>query len=78
VTEAKIMDQYLLSTTAELHRNDLLQEAEQARVGAQMREPHAWRHRLGEAFIRLGRRMAEEPDQRRRIPGADSPRTRTA
>ncbi len=55
------MDEYLLSTTTELHRHDLLREAEQARVGAQLREPHALRHRLGEAFIRLGRRMAEEP-----------------
>jgi hypothetical protein len=58
------MDQYLLSETTELHRNDLLHEAEQARLGAELREPHAWRHRLGEALIRLGHRMAEEPDPR--------------
>jgi len=64
------MDQYLLSETTELHRNDLLHEAEQARLGAKMREPHAWRHRVGEAFIRLGQRMAEEPP--------DDPRPQTA
>jgi len=56
------MDAHLLNTHLELHRDDLLREAEQARIGAQLREPHAWRHRLGEAFIRLGRRMAAEPE----------------
>jgi hypothetical protein len=81
------MDEYLLSATTELHRNDLLREAEQARIGAQLREPHAWRRRLGEAFIRLGRRMADEPASLARAPGeprrriaraADEPRPRTA
>lgn len=55
------MDPDLLSTTNELHHDDLLREAEKARVGARLRERHAWRHRLGEALIRLGRRMADEP-----------------
>jgi hypothetical protein len=68
------MDHYLLSTTSELHRNDLLREAEQARLGAQLREPHAWRHRLGKAFIRLGRRLADEPASRARPADAARPR----
>ena len=81
------MDEYLIGTTVELHRNDLLREAERARVGAQLREPHAWRNRLGEAFIRLGRRMADEPapfprpagePRLRIVRAADEPRPRTA
>ena len=63
------MDEYLLSDV-DLHRDDLLREAEQDRIGAQLHESHAWRHRVGEAFIRLGQRMAEEPP--------DDPRPQTA
>lgn len=78
------MDEYLLSTNVELHRNDLLREAEEARFSAQLREPRAWRHRLGEALIRLGRRMADQPahatgkPRLRIVREADEPRPRTA
>jgi len=64
------MDEYLLSANVDLHRDDLLREAEQDRIGAPLHESHAWRHRVGEAFIRLGQRMAEEPP--------DEPHPRTA
>ena len=79
------MDEYLLSTNLELHRNDLLREAGEARTAAGLRDSHAWRHRVGQALIRLGRRMADEPafstaKPRLRIvrDAADEPRPRTA
>ena len=79
------MDEYLHSANVvDLHRDDLLREAEQDRIGAQLREPHAMRHRVGEAFIRLGHRMAEEPagtigrPHLRIVRNADEPRPRTA
>jgi hypothetical protein len=67
------MNEYLISTAAEWHRDDLLREAEQARRATSVREPHQLRHRLGDGLIRLGRRLADEPPER-----AGHPRTRIA
>ena len=58
------MDEYLLSAAAELHREDLRREADQERVAARLRRPHALRHQLGESLIRLGRRLTAEPRPR--------------
>jgi len=55
------MDPYVISTAVRLHHEELLREAERARLVATVREPHAWRHRMGAALIRAGRRLAEEP-----------------
>ena len=55
------MDPYVLSTTVRLRHEELLREAERARLVATVREPHAWRHRVGAALLRAGRVLAEEP-----------------
>jgi hypothetical protein len=57
------MEPHLFSAAVQLHHEDLLREAEHARLVASMREPHAWRHRVGGALIRAGRLLAEEPDR---------------
>lgn len=53
--------EHLLSTAAELHREDLLREAEQARLTAGPPKPRALRRRLGEHLIRLGHRLTGDP-----------------
>ncbi len=60
----------LIHTTAELHLDDLRREAEHARLAAAVREPHAWRHRVGAALIRAGRALAEEPPEATARPRA--------
>lgn len=51
----------LISTTAQLHRDDLRREADHHRLVTTVREPHAWRRRTGTALIRAGRFLAGEP-----------------
>jgi hypothetical protein len=63
VSEVDIMYTDLLSTTVELHHEELLREAERARLAVGVRERHAWRHRIGAAMIRAGRALAEEPPE---------------
>ena len=58
------MNDYLISTVAQLHRQELLREAEHARLATSVREPHALRHRLGAGLIRLGRLVADEPPEK--------------
>ena len=78
------MNEYLVIANLEPHRDDLLREAEQARLAARLHDPHVWRHRVGRALIRLGRRMAAEPafapgkPRLRLVREADEPRPRTA
>ena len=67
------MNDYLISTVAQLHRQELLREAEHARLATSVREPHALRHRLGAGLIRLGRLVADEPPDK-----AARPRSRLA
>jgi hypothetical protein len=64
------MDQYLISTTARLHREDMLREAQQAHLAKSVREPHAWRHRLGKSLMRVGRFLADEPADKAARPRA--------
>ena len=59
------MQPYLHSEIAAQHREDLLREAERSRTAALAREPHAWRHRLGEHLIVLGERLAERKPRAR-------------
>jgi hypothetical protein len=55
---------YLISATAELHQQELLRNAERARLVAAVRDRHALRHRMGQRLIRVGRRLADEPADR--------------
>lgn len=55
------MDSYLVTTAADHHRQELLRAAEKSRLVAQVRDPHQLRHRIGDALIRVGRRLADEP-----------------
>ena len=55
------MDSYLITTAADLRREELLREAQQSRLVAQVRDPHELRHRIGDALIRVGRRLSDEP-----------------
>ena len=64
------MNDYLISTAAQLRREDLLREAEHARLVASVREPHALRHRVGAGLIGLGRLLADEPPEKTAPPRA--------
>jgi len=55
------MDMYPISTAAELHRGDLLREAQHERLAASFREAHAWRNRMGTVLITVGRLLTDEP-----------------
>ena len=52
---------YPVDAVAGLRREELLREAEQSRLVAQVRDPHQFRHRIGDVLIRVGRRLADEP-----------------
>jgi hypothetical protein len=56
---------YLITTAADLRREELLREAEEARLVAEVRDPHPWRHRIGDALIKFGRVLAEEKPRAR-------------
>ena len=64
------MNDYLISTAARLHREELLREAEHARLAGSVREPHALRHSVGAGLIRLGRLLADEPPEKAARPRA--------
>jgi hypothetical protein len=64
------MDGYLTSTTARLRSEERLREAERRRLIASVREPHAWRHRLGQGLIRVGRALDDEPAEKAARPRA--------
>ena len=70
------MNPYLTSITAQLHREDLLREAERERFAAAALHPHAWRNRLGGVLIRAGRVLADEPPPP--APARSRHRTRVA
>ena len=55
------MYSYLISTTARLRTDELLREADRARLVSAVRERHAWRHRVGRGLIRVGRALNDEP-----------------
>ncbi|MEV6631202.1 hypothetical protein AB0M54_10660 [Actinoplanes sp. NPDC051470] len=76
---------YPINTAADLRRDDLLRQAEQSRLVAQVRDPHQLRHRIGDALIRVGRRLADEPpapaspvSRGPQGPARNRPRGRTA
>jgi hypothetical protein len=60
----------LTTNAVQLHHDDLLREAERARLAAQAREPHPWRRRTGAALIRAGRRLAGDPAETTSQPRA--------